>query len=38
MSTPFTCLRTDDIHTNFKGFDNMFGMADHVHNEDTCFV
>jgi hypothetical protein len=38
MSAPFTCLGTDDIDTNIKGLDNMFGMTDHVHDEDTCFV
>jgi hypothetical protein len=38
MSTPFSCLGTDDIHTDIKGLGNMFRVADHVHDEDTRFV
>ena len=35
MATSFTSLWTNQVHTNVESFQNMLGVADHVHDQDA---
>ena len=38
MTTPFTALGTDHVCADVEAFLDVFGVADHIHIEDACFV
>lgn len=38
MSTSFTSLGANHIGSNIKAFLDVFGMSNHVHVENACFV
>lgn len=38
MASTLSSLGTDYVNANIKGFLDMFGVANHVHNRDTSSV